>query len=352
MPEIIACPDCGRKLRVPDDLLGRKVKCPGCGVNFTASVIGGGPPPVPQQIGTAPRPQRRDDRYDDDRPRRRRDEYDDDVEQREPSPRALRESWKKVRAGISWVIISIWVFLGAVGVSFIGGLLIGAATGSSTSLSSAISTATTGGLVLTVFLDLIYLVEQGFKVTGFGFGLLVPPKRNNPVRGLAIATFIVGATGAGLFLVAKVIDLVVGVETVTSGYSPMALVGGSGVMGVLAFLVLFASFVVYLFYLRFLCLAVRKDGVAATVTSFLISVGALAIVFFLIMLLVMFMVGASLDAAFSGNAFTGRSFAGAVLIGAALMCLWFLAALALFIWYIVILHQVRGAVDIYIRKQT
>ncbi len=42
MPEIIACPDCGRKLRVPDDLLGHKVKCPSCGINFTASVASGG----------------------------------------------------------------------------------------------------------------------------------------------------------------------------------------------------------------------------------------------------------------------------------------------------------------------
>src|SRR5437660_9135178 len=36
MPEIIDCPQCERKLRVPDDLLGRAVKCPTCGVTFTA----------------------------------------------------------------------------------------------------------------------------------------------------------------------------------------------------------------------------------------------------------------------------------------------------------------------------
>lgn len=36
MPEILNCPQCERKLRVPDDLLGHAVKCPTCGVVFTA----------------------------------------------------------------------------------------------------------------------------------------------------------------------------------------------------------------------------------------------------------------------------------------------------------------------------
>jgi hypothetical protein len=35
MPKIVHCPQCERKLRVPDDLLGRAVKCPTCGVIFT-----------------------------------------------------------------------------------------------------------------------------------------------------------------------------------------------------------------------------------------------------------------------------------------------------------------------------
>src|SRR4051794_3338553 len=47
MPEIISCPDCDRKLRVPEDLLGKKVKCPGCGITFTATSGGGGKAPPP-----------------------------------------------------------------------------------------------------------------------------------------------------------------------------------------------------------------------------------------------------------------------------------------------------------------
>jgi predicted Zn finger-like uncharacterized protein len=37
MPEVIQCPHCNRKLRVPDNLLGKKVKCPSCSSTFTAT---------------------------------------------------------------------------------------------------------------------------------------------------------------------------------------------------------------------------------------------------------------------------------------------------------------------------
>lgn len=38
MPEIIRCPQCERKLKVPEHLLGKAVKCPTCGDTFTASL--------------------------------------------------------------------------------------------------------------------------------------------------------------------------------------------------------------------------------------------------------------------------------------------------------------------------
>ncbi len=37
MPILAKCPSCQRKLRVPDNLIGRKVKCPGCGRTLTAA---------------------------------------------------------------------------------------------------------------------------------------------------------------------------------------------------------------------------------------------------------------------------------------------------------------------------
>src|SRR5437588_801232 len=60
MPIIVACPSCGGKLRVADDLLGRKVRCPGCNGTFDAAAPEPNPsaqaPPPP--LAPPPRPPR------------------------------------------------------------------------------------------------------------------------------------------------------------------------------------------------------------------------------------------------------------------------------------------------------
>ena len=53
MPEVVTCPKCERQLRVPDELIGQRVKCPTCGTNFTAAV-GGSPPDRPEDYQNAP----------------------------------------------------------------------------------------------------------------------------------------------------------------------------------------------------------------------------------------------------------------------------------------------------------
>src|SRR5438128_12295558 len=50
MQNTIPCPSCGRQLRVPDDLLGKLVKCPACTQTFTANLSA----PAPPAEGEAP----------------------------------------------------------------------------------------------------------------------------------------------------------------------------------------------------------------------------------------------------------------------------------------------------------
>jgi predicted Zn finger-like uncharacterized protein len=82
MPEIVQCPECSRKLRVPDELLGRKVKCPTCSANFQATAVGGDNPQAPPDSGRAA----------DERPSRRRDEAPDDDEDEDRLSRRSRRS--------------------------------------------------------------------------------------------------------------------------------------------------------------------------------------------------------------------------------------------------------------------
>jgi predicted Zn finger-like uncharacterized protein len=46
MPTTLACPECGSKLRVPDDLAGQPVRCARCSATFTAPAAAP-PPPSP-----------------------------------------------------------------------------------------------------------------------------------------------------------------------------------------------------------------------------------------------------------------------------------------------------------------
>jgi predicted Zn finger-like uncharacterized protein len=94
MPEIVNCPQCERKLRVPEELLGKKVKCPTCENTFTASVASTGvaaPPPRREEPAPRPRQPKEDDFQFEDRPSRRppprRDEEDDDDQNDRPSRR-------------------------------------------------------------------------------------------------------------------------------------------------------------------------------------------------------------------------------------------------------------------------
>jgi hypothetical protein len=43
MPTTVTCPSCKKMLKVRDELVGKKLKCPGCGNTFDAKAGGGGP---------------------------------------------------------------------------------------------------------------------------------------------------------------------------------------------------------------------------------------------------------------------------------------------------------------------
>ncbi len=101
MPIQINCPSCGRALRLPDELMGKSVRCPGCSTTFLAG--GDEPAPRPQprveDEREAPRrPFRRDEGYDEEpRPSRRsrRDREEDDYDDRPPR----RERDRDFRSG-------------------------------------------------------------------------------------------------------------------------------------------------------------------------------------------------------------------------------------------------------------
>jgi predicted Zn finger-like uncharacterized protein len=95
--ELVSCPECQRKLRVPNDLIGKNVKCPTCGHTFIADPVNQAPPPPPPpeekptRTSKVSRNEKDDDDDGEDRSRRRRRSSrrdDDDDEDDRPRRRS------------------------------------------------------------------------------------------------------------------------------------------------------------------------------------------------------------------------------------------------------------------------
>lgn len=135
MAIVIDCPSCTRKLRVPDEMLGKKVKCPQCGTTFMAAANGEPEPeePAPRRSSSVrerPSPEGRRPAVpdeDEDRPRRRpRDEPEDDEDYKRPARRSGRRAGQAPHRGtmvLVFGIISIVLFaLGLIAALVVGPL--------------------------------------------------------------------------------------------------------------------------------------------------------------------------------------------------------------------------------------
>ena len=357
MPEITTCPDCDKKLKVPDDLLGRKVRCPGCSVLFTAQ-----PDPVEEEAPVGRGAQRRDgysarhptrddcgEHDDRDRPRRRddeedrprrRDDYDDDRGPRRSSP---LKGWRGTRTGVFLVIISNWIYLGALGVLILGGgvlMLAGASlfagfAGAPPGAASMRRTGAgmfgmaTGAFLLVGILGLMMLASWVLELIGQGLCLQVPTRRSsNAARVLAIIAFVCSCL-AFLF---------------DGGYYFASY--NAGIFG-LNGLVHTAAFVLWIVFLRTVALECRDPDLAQRLIVFLISsfvAGALVATLFVVLVCggALAISGAGASDGPSGAA--GAAGAAGVLF-LAVMVLFGLGFVGMLVWYGLLMQQAREAIS-------
>src|SRR6266478_5869515 len=95
MPSIISCPSCQKQLKVPDELIGKSVKCPGCKETFTAQTMSkSSPAPAREDVMEKPRKKAAPppDDEEDEAPRKavKRRAADDDDDDDRPSQRVKR----------------------------------------------------------------------------------------------------------------------------------------------------------------------------------------------------------------------------------------------------------------------
>jgi hypothetical protein len=387
MPEITRCPDCSKNLRVPDDLLGKKVRCPGCNIMFVAQVGAGvhehaassapapaprspaynsefrsGPPAPsyqPRYDDRPPPPPRRDEEYDRDRDYDRdrpryRDDFDDGL--RRP-PRDLAKSWRGVRMGLNLVLIGSWLNLAMWGVIIIGaGLFLLAGV----SLFGSVASASTpdrmarnafggiagiglGILLFGLVVVTMDLAEVVLRLIGYGMCMQVPSNRDSGAKPFAIAAFSCAAGAVFLNFVAAGFS---GVD-LRGGFPALMFAGYSNAFGWLASLVALAGFVCWLIFLRCVAVQLRNSEVASRVIIYLIC---LLISWFvaraMMVLIFVVMFASSLSAIFSGSVQgAARSVGAGFIVSLFLGAVIFLGYLALEVWHILLVQQVRGLVD-------
>lgn len=389
MPQIAGCPDCGSKLKVPDAMLGKKVKCPRCSTTFIVA-----PPQDEGSRGVAdeatarkqrPRTPVPDDEPDDRPARRRRDEDEDedDRPRRRKSGRGATEGWGKVRTGLLFAILGFgmyalgWLVLACGGASvFLG------ATSALRQQGQAgqppdpggLMAGLAGGVVLMVLSVIVTFAGRGLEITAFVFCLFAPSKYG--ARGLAIATLIL----AGLGLLASCGGLIpMGAATANVGNQgfgpgnpgfggnpgfpppppprPTTPQFGGNPLGAFTPIFYLVQVILFLFFCRATALACREEGLARSIVGLIILISvtiALACLSICGLVLAAVGVGASAAAQAARNQQMGgggpdpsNMLAGLGALGVlgiivmVILAVLFLAGL---VWYFVTLFQVRTAI--------
>jgi predicted Zn finger-like uncharacterized protein len=190
MPEILSCPQCDKKMRVTEDTLGKRVKCPGCGHIFVA-VAPAPPPPPPPAAVTSKRPWEGADEEEQNEVRA------EEVENEEPEKRPARkekprpsappdedaDAWRSVQTGLAvHCVANLFLMGGWVLLAILVAVVVGSESGSRPSMALIGLLGLLGGLCV-LFGWLVTLVASALWTSG--------PARH-AARGLAVAGLVLG----------------------------------------------------------------------------------------------------------------------------------------------------------------
>lgn len=259
---------------------------------------------------------------------------------------SVRDGWRHVRAGLGLVLLSNYIWLGGAGIVLIGTLLMVAEGAAASSTASGLREET--GIVASLGLGILFLlglwlliqvVATILQLVGHGFCLMVAPRRDSGVKALAVTVFVLASTA-----------LVLSVLTRMSSFAffhrdPLAWALLGGQLHVFVYLLDVATFCLLLFFLRSVAAAVGDKILATNLIFLLASWGSFCVVAVVLVFLLLLMVG---NALFEGSKRMQEEFRVigpfALFILGVLGCV----GLALYVWFLIALHQTRGAVGRYL----
>lgn len=336
MALFVSCTGCFKQLKLPDNAAGRKVRCPMCQTTFLAKGAAPvveeleilesiEPPPVANRSSVGrpavppPPPGRAkatsvQDALKKVAPRRSEREEEppeDDTasSQESGTPGGNRAAWRKVHSGLGLILVSIIL-------SIVGSLLLVGMT----FLTGMIAVSNSQGPGMNVA-----RMQQGPPPSSLGtFGMVG--------AAALVPLFVVGLvlTIVILFLVGHAFCMLVPAAKGNGGFarglSIAAFCSFSSVSGA------FVGVILHYFFLWSVCHALKKPSLANTVSNFMYAHVILVIGTFVGLLL------AILLGVLSLTVLAGIGIMGVLVLNG-------LGSLGLFIWYLVLLVQIRSAVE-------
>lgn len=295
MPILTECQSCHRKLRVPDHLLGKSVKCPACGQAFRVAA----PAPPEEEVHDIQEFEVK--RQRDEEPPANEDAAEEEEEERRPS-RGRPRDWRKVHTGLTLALAAVVLLL----------LLFPAAL---------IGTFAVGQVAMRIPLGIMGVVANLTSLAGVAFCVAAPPKHN--AKTLAIVTLVLEVLSVGAAFLSFLQNPV------------LALLGALAGLG---------KFFSFLFFLRAVARCARARDLETSIGRLLILNGVLigmAILFGCVLGAAGAMVvGAPPRQGEAPNA----ALAGLGLLGMGLGCITLILLIIWLFWYVRVLLQSREAV--------
>lgn len=379
MPEIVVCPNCERKLKLPDKLLGKRVKCPNCQEPFQAAAPGKQRTPQGSAKKTPPRPGIEEDedgpvRYEvageekgeeeDEKGKGKRgileahfrDQQIEDERGRR-GKRPFADNWRKARLGVRIVSIAALILVTNFIVQLAGRGIIFVITlpdsleptpndnqkkAYEQRVQQAESERKESRRYLVSAVAIVYLVAQLTALIGIGICLMSPDKDN--MRLLIAGTLVLAVASLGLEIGCSIAPL----QYLTSG----ALDAQGNVppvhpgLKIATDLVGYLRFFVFLFFMRVIAKNTKIDELGREV---------LYLIFFMPAMIVFWVVMAILTAVKLPVSLASGLSVGAVVIEGNLLAVIGTGSLALVlasvVWFSMTLHSTAVAISDWLRER-
>jgi len=376
MADYVVCPDCERKLRVPQNLIGKPVRCPACQKIFTAKVVAGAAKAAPPAKKGRPAPARRHDdddeegqRYDlvveatteeaEDQPKRGlleehlRKQILDDRSKRGKRPFA--DNWRKARLGVRILSLAVLMLVANFIVQSAGRGIIYLSTqpdplepnASPQQIANYKQRVADGeadrkasNRYLSSAVAIVYLVHHVVALVGIGLCLLSPDK--NHLRLLAVAPLVLALAGLGMEIALSIAPL----EYLISGAvdAQGGIAAPNPALRIACDLVGYLRFFAFLFFMRAVAKLTKTDDLSREVIILMVVMAA-TIIYWLVM--------ASLTAAKMPGAL--GSAVGGIVIEGSLIGVFGAASLALVlaatVWFSMTLHSTAVAITDWLRER-